>query len=366
LYPSYNTSPIAADASGMGTAKDLAARVKLGLNIGNTLEAIGGETAWGNPMITQGFVDKAKAVGFDAIRLPCAWDQYSDPTTAQIKASWLDRVKEVVQYCINADMTVLLNIHWDGGWLENNVTPAKKDAVVAKQKAFWEQIATHLRDFDQRLMFASANEPNCDNATNMEVLYAYHQTFIDAVRSTGGKNAYRVLVLQLPNVNMDLAKTLWTRMPTDTAADRLMVEPHFYTPPNFCILTEDASWGKMFYYWGKDFHSTIEPDRNATWGEEDTVDAHMQLGNQLFVSKGVPVLLGEYAAPRRTTPLDLEKHLASRAHWSEYVTQQARGSGILPFYWDIGVGAGSVIDRQTYAIKDQQALDALLKGAGKK
>lgn len=344
------------------TATDIAARIQLGLNIGNTMEAIGGETNWGNPLITQALIDTAKASGFDAIRLPCAWDQYSNATTAKINASWLDRVKQVVQYCINANMYVLLNIHWDGGWLENNVTPAKKDAVVAKQKAFWEQIATHLRDFDERLIFASANEPNCETAEQMEVLYAYHETFIDAVRSTGGRNAYRVLVLQLPNVNVDLSKTLWTRMPGDQLANRLMVEPHFYSPPNFCILTEDASWGKMFYYWGKDYHSTIEPDRNATWGEEEMVDAHMALANQLFVSKGIPVLLGEYGAPRRSTPLDLTMHLASRAHWMKYVTQKARANGLLPFLWD----TGDLINRQTYAVKDQQGLDALLEGAGKK
>lgn len=363
LYPSYNTSPIAADAAGMAsTATAIAGRIKLGLNIGNTLEASGGETAWGNPMITQALVDRYKASGFDAIRLPCSWNQYSDAATAKISAAWLGRVKDVVQYCVNANMHVLLNIHWDGGWLENNVTPDKKDANVAKQKAFWEQIATHLRDFDERVMFASANEPNCDTAEQMEVLFAYHQTFIDAVRSTGGKNAYRVLVLQLPNTNIDLARTLWTKTPVDPAANRLMVEPYFYTPPNFCILSEDASWGRMFYYWGKDYHSTIEPDRNATWGEEETIDEHMELANQLFVSKGIPVLIGEYAAPRRTTPLDLELHLASRAHWMKYVTQQALANGILPFYWDVG----GLIDRQTYAIKDQQGLDALLEGAGKK
>lgn len=343
------------------TAAAIAGRIKLGINIGNTLEAIGGETAWGNPRITQALVDKFKASGFDAIRLPCSWDQYSEAASAKISATWLNRVKEVVQYCVNADMHVLVNIHWDGGWLENNVTPAKKDANVAKQKAFWEQIATHLRDFDERLMFASANEPNCETTEQMEVLFAYHQTFIDAVRSTGGKNAYRVLVLQLPNTNTDLARTLWTRMPVDAVVNRLMVEPHFYTPPNFCILSEDASWGKMFYYWGKGYHSTIEPDRNATWGEEETVDAHMALANELFVSKGIPVLLGEYAAPRRTTPLDLDLHLASRAYWMKYVTQKALQNGILPFYWDVG----SLIDRQTYAIKDQQGLNALIEGAGK-
>ncbi len=372
LYPSYNTSPIAADATGMtSTAVALAGRIKLGVNIGNTLEAVNNsgiphatsqEGFWGNPMITQALVDSYKAQGFDAIRLPCSWDQYANQTTAKISDSWLNRVKEVVQYCINANMPVLLNIHWDGGWLERNVTPAKKDAVVAKQKAFWEQIATHLRDFDERLMFASANEPDCDTAEEMEVLFAYHQAFIDAVRSTGGKNAYRALVLQLPSTNTDLAQTLWNKVPVDPAANRLMVEAHFYTPPNFCILTEDASWGKMFYYWGKDYHSTIEPDRNATWGEEETVDAHMALANQLFVSKGIPVLLGEYGAPRRTTPLDLDMHLASRAHWMKYVTQKALASGIRPFLWD----TGDLINRQTGAIKDQQGLDALLEGAGKK
>ena len=346
----------------MGTAVEVAAKFKLGINIGNTLEAIGGETAWGNPMITQAFVNKLKAAGFDAVRLPCSWDQNSNATTAKINAAWLDRVKEVVQYCINADMYVMLNIHWDGGWLENNVTAAKKDAVVAKQKAFWEQIATHMRDFDERLIFASANEPNCDTAAQMAVLFDYHQTFIDAVRSTGGKNAYRVLVLQLPNTNIDLANTLWNKMPTDTAPDRLMVEPHFYSPPNFCILTEDATWGRMFFYWGKDFHSTIEPDRNATWGEEDHVDQQMQLAKQLFSSKGIPVMLGEYAAPRRTNPLDLDLHLASRAHWMKYVTQSSLANGVIPFYWDVG----TLIDRTTLAVKDQQGLDALLEGAGKK
>jgi endoglucanase len=362
LFPNYNTSPIAADPAGMVTAASLAARIKLGLNIGNTLEAIGGETFWGNPQITQQTIDTAKAAGFDAIRLPCSWNQYSNEATAKISDSWLGRVKDVVQYCINADMLVLLNIHWDGGWLENNVKPENKDAVAAKQKAFWEQIATHMRDFDERVMFASANEPNCETAAQMEVLFSYHQTFIDAVRSTGGRNAYRVLVLQLPNTSMDLAKTLWTKMPTDTVADRLMVEPHFYTPPTFCILNEDVSWGRMHYYWGPAYHSLLEPDRNCTFGEEDAVDEHMQLANAMFASKGIPVVLGEYGAPRRTTPLELELHLASRAYWMKYVTQGALANGVIPFLWD----TGDLIDRRTYTIKDQQGLNALLEAAGKK
>jgi len=344
------------------TAATIAGKLKLAINIGNTLEATGGETSWGNPLITQALIDKYKSLGFDAIRLPCAWNHYANQTTAKIDATWLDRVKTVVQYCINANLYVVLNIHWDDGWLENHVDTASKDAVVAKQKAFWEQIATHLRDFDERLMFASANEPAADDATEMAVLKVYHQTFVDAVRSTGGKNAYRTLIVQSPSTSTEYAVSLWTGMPTDTAANRMMFEVHYYTPSQFMIISSDQSWGKMFYYWGKNNHSTIEPDRNATWGEEDYVDTQMQAMKTNFIDKGIPVIIGEYGAWRKTQPLDMPKHNASVEWWNKYVTQQSVAVGAVPFLWD----TGSLIDRTTLAVKDQAILDALLEGAGKK
>jgi len=251
LYPSYNTDPLPADATGMtSNATELAAKIKLGWNIGNTLEATGGETNWGNPKVTKALIDLVKANGFNAIRIPCSWNQYlANSTTAQIKTEWLNRVKEVVQYCVDNDMYVIVNIHWDGGWLEKNVTEAKKVENNAKQKAFWEQIATTLRDFDEHLLFASANEPDVSDATGMAVLNSYHQTFIDAVRSTGGKNAYRNLIVQGPSTDIEKTNKLMTSMPTDNVANRMMAEVHFY-PYQFTLMTEDASWGKMFYYWG--------------------------------------------------------------------------------------------------------------------
>src|SRR5690606_15014605 len=112
---------LAPDAIGMSSnATTLAANINLGWNIGNSLEAIGGETAWGNPAVTKAFIDVVKQNGFNAVRIPCSWNQHMvNSNTAQIKTDWLNRVKEVIQYCIDNDMYVLLNIHWDGGWLEN-------------------------------------------------------------------------------------------------------------------------------------------------------------------------------------------------------------------------------------------------------
>jgi endoglucanase len=360
IYPSYNTNPLPPDPTGMsGSAVQLASKMKLGLNIGNTLEAIGGETAWGNPLITKSFIDLIKQSGFNAVRIPCSWDQYASASTAAIQAQWLDRVKQVVQYCIDDSLYVVLNIHWDGGWLENNVTTQSQTSVNAKQKAFWEQIATKMRDFDEHLMFASANEPNVQDATQMSVLLSYHQTFVNAVRSTGGRNTYRVLVVQGPSTDIDKTNTLMNSLPADPTPNRMMTEVHFYSPYQFCLMQQDATWGNMFYYWGQNYHSTIEPTRNATWGEEDYVIAEFEKMKTQFADKGIPVVLGEYGAYRRTTPLDMDKHQASVDHWATFVTNQAMAHGLETFWWD----TGGLLSRNSNVVKDQRTLDALILGA---
>ena len=369
LYPNYNTNPIAADQTGMtNTAVQLAAKIKLGWNIGNTLEATGSETAWGNPKVTKSLIDAVKANGFNAIRIPCSWNQYLENTsTAKIKTDWLNRVKEVVQYCVDNDMYVVVNIHWDGGWLENNITEAKKVENNAKQKAFWEQIATHLRDFDEHLLFAGANEPAVENAAQMAVLTSYHQTFIDAVRSTGGKNAYRTLVVQGPTTDIVKTNELMTTLPTDSASNRMMVEVHYYSPWNFGGLTKDESWGKMFYYWGAGFHSNTDPERNATYGEEAELEKNFKLMKTQFVDKGIPVLLGEFGAIRRTTLTGdaLTLHLASRAYYIKTVVKTAKANGLLPFYWDegsLGDNGFGIFKRSDNTVFDTQVLNALKEG----
>ncbi|QEC74818.1 glycoside hydrolase family 5 protein [Mucilaginibacter ginsenosidivorax] len=366
IYPSYNKSPKAPDSEGMKcNAVELAAKIRLGWNIGNTFEAPGGETGWGSPVITEDYIKLVKQQGFNAIRIPCAWSwkHLSNQATAQIDPNWLKRVKEVVGYCVKNDMYVLLNIHWDGGWLENNIEQTKQESVNAKQKALWEQIATTMRDFDEHLMFASANEPNTDNAEKMAVLATYHQTFINAVRSTGGKNSYRVLVVQGPSTDIDKTYDLMNTLPRDQATARIMVEVHYYSPFQFCLLDGDADWGKMFYYWGAGHHSTKEPNRNAILGEEGDVIASFNKMKTKFADKGIPVLLGEYGAYRRNNgkhvPLDLATHNDAVDYWLTYITKQAKANGMLPFFWD----TGGALDKQNYSVKDQRTIVALNAGA---
>jgi len=372
LFPSYNTSSIAPDASGMSsTAAQLANKIKLGINIGNTMEIGSYENGnnYGNPLITQLLIDSIKKAGFTAIRIPVEYD-YShiiNKATAQIDPVWLNRVKEVVQYCVNDGIYAVINIHWDGGWLDCNATGAKLDSIKAKQKAYWEQIATTMRDFDEHLLFASANEPFSETSNfsftlpTITNLYDFHQIFIDAVRSTGGKNAYRNLVIQAPVTSGDLANYFapgsLPGMPSDNVANKLVLEFHYYSPYNFCLNDDLAT---QWYYWGANFHSTTDLARNATSDTEETyVDAVFSRLQKEFASNGIPVLVGEMGAfsggNAGLTGNALTLHLASRGHWYSYVAHSALKHGALPFIWD----TGEMFSRTTGAVQNKQILDSL-------
>jgi hypothetical protein len=387
IYPSYNISAKAPDATGMGsTASQLAAKMTMGWNIYNTLDAPGWETGWGNPKVTQQLIDLVKSTGMNSIRIPCTWSNHIiNNQTSQIDPLWLARVKEVVQYCINDNMYVILNTHHDS-YIDCTVTGAKQDTVNAKHKAIWQQIATAMRDFDEHLILASTNEPNANDVPTTVTLMRYHQSFIDAVRGTGGKNTYRAIVIQSPSTSLDLLTSYLDpanayktpSLPTDPTPHKMMVEFHYYNPSQFCILggygsttPMDASWGKELYFWGKDFH-TKNPlflDRNCVAStEESYMDNAFKDAKTKFSDKGIPVIMGEfdtnYHAQRLTGyPADSILALRSGWHYYAYLTKQAKAHGVIPFLWASGIFQRPNTGVPAY-IGDRQALDSLKKGAG--
>ncbi len=361
IYPSYNTSPKVPDASGMGsTASQIAGNITYGWNFYNTMEAPGSETGWGNPPITQQMFDLIKSTGVNAVRIPIQYtDHLVNKKTAQIDPAWLARIKQVIQYGINDDMYVTINIHYDPG---SKLTGAQQDSANAKHKAIWEQVATTMRDFDEHLMFASANEPDATDAATSTTLMRYHQTFINAVRSTGGKNTNRVLVIQGPSASIDLLNQYLSSanvykaipIPVDPTPHKMMYEFHYYSPSQFCILggpgttPNDASWGKELYFWGKDFHTKnqIFLDRNCTSANEEAyVDSIMHTLKSRFADKGIPLFMGEYASNYHAGkltgyPADSLLALKSATHFTAYVAQQAKANGVIPFLW------AGIFDRQ--------------------
>ncbi len=346
------------------TATELAGKMTIGWNIGNSLEVPDGETAWGNPEVSQTLIDAVSDAGFNTIRIPCAWDSYADESTHEIDADWMSRVKEVVDYCYENDMYVILNAHWDGGWLEENPTYDSQDEVNEKQEAYWTQIAEYFADYDEHLLFAGTNEVHYDynDPTDeyIEVQESYNQTFVDAVRATGGNNATRVLVVQTYNTNAWYGLNYFS-LPDDDVDNKLIVEIHYYDPYNFTLNSDNSS---ACIVWG----SPWSDGDVCSWGQEDYVDDLFDQVETKWVDNDVPVIIGEYGVINRTdlTGDDLTDHTESREYYLEYITSAAVEYNIIPIYWDNGAEEKgmALFDRSSGEVVDEGALNAIISGAG--
>ena len=362
------------------TARELAKLMYPGWNLGNTMEppvsGLSAETSWQQTKTTQQVIDYVRQQGFKSVRIPCSWNCHTD-ANGQIDAQWTARVKQVVDYCIQAGLYVVLNDHWDNGWIETdgftNLNESNVSAKLERLKSLWTQIATAFRDYDEHLLLAGLNEPNCDSQQKTDVLLRYEQGFIDAVRATGGNNQKRTLIVQGPSTDIEKTDQYYdvTKL-TDTAEGALMVEVHFYTPWNFCGMEKNESWGKMFYYWGTGNHLSGS-SYNANWGEEADVKKLFQRMKAKFVDKGYPVYIGEYNCQWRDVSgqsgESQEKHDQSVKAYHKYVNQQAVTMGMVPVVWDINApnqrgtaGIMTVLNRSNLSVYCQPAMEGITEG----
>lgn len=351
------------------TAVQVQANMGMGYNIGNTMEVpgnYGGPTGWGNIFPTQAYLDSIKAAGFNTVRIPCAWDSHASNNV--INSGWLDSVQTVVDYAMNAGLYTVLNIHWDGGWLQDDDFTSAKSNIVEKQKAYWTQIANRFVNYDEHLLFSGMNEPGLDlswNASLIPALVSYQQAFIDAVRATGGNNKTRTLIVSGPKTDIDVTCNLYTTMPTDQVSGRLMVEVHYYDPYQYTLMTEEQNWGATEsilpqYYYG-DYLSTTEIKRNAgynawAYAVDDSLASIKHANGQFakmkrnFIDKGYPVIIGEFGANLHTDVLSgsaLTQHKNGRVQWHKDVATAAKNYGLTPILWDMG-NESSALDNMCY------------------
>jgi endoglucanase len=339
------------------TALQFAHEMGIGWNLGNSLEATGGETAWGNPPVTRALFDAVKAAGFRTVRIPLAWKQYADADD-RIGAAWMARVTRVVDDARAAGLVAIINIHWDGGWMQP--TCANQAAADARLAKFWTQIANNFRSHDDGLLFAGTNEVmvagdyKAPTAEYAAVQNGFNQVFVDAVRATGGNNATRFLVVQGFNTNIDFTVDT-ARVPVDTVPGRLMMEVHYYDPYDFTLNAQSAVW-----QWGA---GATDPKASEPWADEAHVDAQFEKMKVRFVDRGIPVILGEYAAVSRTDIPGAEAH---RLRWTRYVTRSALAHGAVPIWWDpgsTGNHSSGLFDRKTGAQVHPALVGAIVDAA---
>lgn len=354
------------------TAMSIAKQMYPGWNLGNTFEGTSGkasladETGWQGTKTSQEVIDFVKSQGFRSVRIPCSWHRHMDAANV-IDPAWMTRVKEVVDYCMNANLYVVLNDHYDEGWIETKMD-TYDESRAAIMSTMWTQVATAFASYDERLMFAGLNEPNADNQTKTDNLVKYEQVFVDAVRATGANNTYRTLLVQGPSTDIDNTSKYYKSLPIDSSKDRLMVEVHFYSPWNFCGMEKDESWGKMFYFWGADNHVSGS-NHNANWGEEQYLKDQMKKMKTQFVDKGIPVYIGEYSCLWRELDEHQSEHDASVRLFHEMVVRESINNGCIPVLWDPNYcqhggtkGSMSVIDRSKLTVWNTFAMEGIQAG----
>ena len=340
--------------------------VVMGWNLGNSLEAEGTETSWGNPTTTADMIKSIKGEGFNAVRIPVRWGQHCDMSTMTIDEKWLSRVKEIVDWCLAEDMYVIINTHHDL-WLEHYPTNAKKTELNEKLGKLWTNIATAFADYDGRLAFAGLNEVNAEGnwgltptQENYDVTNSFNQTFVDAVRATGGNNALRNLIVQSYRCNPTMGLTNLV-VPTDPTPNRLSVEFHYYDPYSYC-----SGAAGSYNYWGIAFSDkgTVTPD-----GNEKSLANFFLTIREKWWEQGLGVVIGEYGCSCHYTTADKATQEANMQYYMKCLVSEARKNGFAAFVWDNNAyGNGSekfgIFDRKNgMKVRTPFFLDGIKEGS---
>lgn len=345
------------------TSQQLVEDMTFGWNLGNTLDVCQAdrdgdgkinehveagekvdETLWGNPKATKDLFTSLKKNGVNAVRIPVTWRDHMD-SDGNIDREWMDRVQQVVDYAYSQGMYVIINVHHDGGgdpkfgaWI---IEESQNDynTFLKKYKNVWKQIAERFKNYSDYLIFESMNEVGFDTLYNKNKADAYNlinkinQDFVDIIRATGGNNAKRHLLIAGYYTDIERTCDSLYKMPDDKAG-RCILSVHYYTPWDFCTCDRKHTWGTNSEVW-----------------QMETLIGKMKKN---FVDKGIPVIIGEYAASG--------SDLSSCIFFIEKLNKLCSDYGIATFIWD----SGSQVNRKTYKWRTPQYLEALKRATSGK
>ena len=377
------------DSEGYETAFSAVANMRIGWNLGNTMDTHSGsvdnmwlekgnrsvtsyETGWGQPVTTRELIHMFKKAGFNAIRVPVTWyphygavvlnsDGIWDKSTWAgfgINKQWMARVKEIVDYVIDEGMYCILNVHHDTGaasttWLVADVK--EYENYKTRYETLWEKIATEFKDYDDHLLFEAYNEmldtynswcfasfatPNSYDASVANSAYnainKYAQSFVDVVRGTGGNNERRNLIVTTYGAccgegswNSHLVDPLKNmKMPTDNVSEHIIFEVHSY------------------------------PDIKNLNSVKSSVDDMISKLQTHLVSKGAPVIFGEWG-PSGIDNDDYTKYHDNLLAFAQYFVEKTKAAGMGTFYW---MGLSSEADRSVPRWTQGDLKDAIVKG----
>lgn len=357
------------------SAKKWISNISMGWCLGNTLEAfndvdstyeftteeqlkknLDSETMWFNPKTTRAMIDSVKAAGFNAVRIPVRWYPhfiYKDGVM-KIDEAWLARVHEIVDWCLADGMQVIINTHHEK-WFDERCTYKDISELSPKFSALWTEIAKSFRDYDDRLAFAGTCEMHSadrdyitlETQEHHDVQSFYNQTFVDAVRATGGNNAKRNLLVQTFASEAYYNPSNF-RLPNDVVSGHLIAEVHVYAPSLYCIVGKNKYFGPM-YDDKKEIKELPAEYPRVLWSDWAPQMIVKSLEENLL-NAGIPVVVAEFGAGRwnQVGASADDEMLQSRIYWYTNMLELCHKAGIAAFAWDNGKHEDPSVAYQIY------------------
>lgn len=340
------------------SASDLVKEMKIGFSLGNTMESLIGrkggspeeyETGWGNDKTTPEAVRGIADAGFNVFRLPVTWGEHlSDDGSYTIDPAWMDRVEEIVNYALDADMFVILNTHHEE-WLFPD--EAHFESNRDELEKIWTQIADRFGGYSEKLIFEGLNEPrkrdtiyewNGGDEEGQQIVNKLNAVFVNTVRKSGGNNSRRCLMI--PTYAAAAMEKTFAAMEVPEGDDRIIVSVHAYIPYSFALAGESST-----DYWSSS-------DKSCT----AEIDNLMTALKAYFLDRNIPVIIGEMGCVNRN-------NTEARTDWSEYYIRKAHEYGIPCVWWDNGAYLGQgelfgIYSRSSSRWIFSDVKNALLKG----
>lgn len=305
------------------SAKELVSEMKIGWNLGNTLDATGAkgldaETSWGNPKTREDMVKLLKDTGFNVLRIPVTWDGHMDEDY-KVDPEWMVRVKEVVDYGISNGMYVILNTHHEEWYYPDS---ENKDGDIEQIKALWSQIAEEFKGYDEHLIFEGLNEPRLRGTFNewnggtpdsQKIVNEYVRAFYDTVRNSGGNNGKRHLMLTGYAASSNASSLMALEIPEDD--NKIIVSVHAYLPYSFALDTEGTD--------------KFDPKTDAV-----SIDSLFLNLDNMFLARDIPVIIGEFGSVNKFNDED-------RIECVKYYLSTAKQYGVPCIWWDNGAFVGN-------------------------
>jgi len=325
------------------TSLQLVNDMKIGWNLGNALDATGGETNWGNPVTTHAMIDKIKEAGFNTVRIPVTWDGHmGEGPDYTLDQTWLNRVEEVANYAMDNDMYVIINLHHEDSWIKPFY--ANEVATMNQLTKVWAQVADRFKWYSDYLIFETMNEPrpvgtadewSGGSFENRDVINKCNLAAVNTIRGAGGHNASRYIMI--PTIAASATAVAINDLVIPNNDSRVIVSIHMYSPYSFALDSNGtSSWGS-------------ESDKAA-------IDSELDVLYNKFVSNGRAVVIGEMGAINKNNTAD-------RVAQAEYCVRGARARGITPIWWDNGAANSfGIFDRNTLAWSCPEVAQALVRG----